>query len=398
MSGTSLDAIDAALCDLEPDPDEPGGLVTRLIGYREQPHPLREQLLALLRAGAVPLDILTELNVLLGEALADAALSALAAMDAPPPDLIASHGQTIFHLVAEGRARATLQLGEPAVIAERTGATVVADFRVADIAAGGQGAPLVTYFDALFFAHPTRVRAIQNIGGIANVTFVSPGDPDACYAFDTGPGNVLIDAAARHVTGGRETCDRDGAMAATGRPEPELLEHALSHPYFAQAPPRTTGRELFGDRMAEELLARAVGMGLSPEDTMATLTAITIESIVRAYHSFGPPTIDDVVIGGGGARNATLMAGLRRRLPGVGLYTHEDFGVPSEAKEALAFALLGHETLYGRPANLPRCTGASHPVILGKIVPGRNYTELMRRVMEGSEECAPIRSLRLAVS
>jgi anhydro-N-acetylmuramic acid kinase len=396
MSGTSLDAIDVALCEIQPDPVVERGLLLRLLGHWERPHPLRGEVLSLLGANKARLDDLTELNFGLGGMFAAAASSVLQELEASHVDLIASHGQTIFHLVREGRPRATLQLGEPAVIAERTGVTVAADFRVADMAAGGQGAPLVSFFDALFFADAARGRAVQNIGGIANVTFVPPSGVDGAYAFDTGPGNVLIDYGARHFSGGAERYDRDGAMAARGQVNAALLEELLTHPYFSKPPPKTTGREIFGDHFGASLVARAGEMALPAEDVMATLTALTAESIARAYRGFGPPAVDDVVMSGGGARNGTLMGMLRRRLPGVRFHQHDDFGVPADAKEAVAFALLGYEALHGRPANLPRCTGARHPVILGKIVPGKNYRELLRRVAEeGGISSSLSRTLRL---
>lgn len=396
MSGTSVDTIDVALCEFEPGRNGPGEIGFRLLGYREEPHSLREGVLELLAARTVGLDELTELNFLLGEAFAAAASSALAALDFPSVDLIASHGQTIYHLVAPGRTRSTLQLGEPAVIALSTGKTVVADFRVADMAAGGQGAPLVSYFDAAYFAHSTRTRAVQNIGGMANVTFVPPGGPEHAYAFDTGPGNVLIDRAVFLLSAGAAAYDREGARASRGTVHGDLLAEILAHPYFSQPAPKTAGREIFGDALADRIVERAATLGLRVEDTIATLTAVTVESILRAYRDFAPARIDDVIVSGGGIRNATLMQGLRERLPGCALHDHDSFGVPAAAKEAVAFALLGYEALHGRRAVLPRCTGAARASILGKIVPGANYRELLGRVAaEGSEWWETSRTLRL---
>ena len=406
ISGTSVDAIDTAICELAPDEERgPGGVALRLLAHREHafPEPVRRQVLALLRQLTCRLDDLTELNVTLGEAFADAALAALAAagLKAGELDLIASHGQTIYHLVEPGRTRATLQMGEPAVIARRTGVTVVADFRVADIAAGGEGAPLAPFLDAVLLGGDGRTHALQNIGGIGNVTFLPAGAAiEEAYAFDTGPGNVLIDCGARYFSGGREQFDRDGMLARAGRPDATLLEKALSHPYFRRPPPKSTGRELFGDAFALELIARAQGRELSPPDIMATLTALTVESILAAYRDFGPERVDQVVLSGGGARNPAIVEGLRAGLPGTTVTLYDDLGLPSDAKEAVLFALLGYEAIHGRPANLPRCTGAAEPAILGAITPGANFHSLLRRVtvarrtMEPTP-CQPTRTLRL---
>ncbi len=407
MSGTSVDAVDVAVCDFEPDPETGQcALALRLVGYSERPFPegLRERVLSVLHDRRASLADLTELDFLLGDAFAGATGATLAELGIPPGslDLIASHGQTIYHLVEPGRLRSTLQMGEPSVIAERSGLTVVSDFRTADVAAGGQGAPLTSFFDLLFFADPSRTRALQNLGGIGNVTFVPAGGAlEEARAFDTGPGNALIDYAVQRLTGGAMSYDRDGAMALSGMVSTQLLEEVLSHPYFQEPPPKTTGRELFGAAFAERMLGRARELGLSREDTLATITAVTSESILRAYRDFGPERIDEVVLSGGGARNRAIVEALRRGL-GARVIMHDEFGLPAGAKEAVAFALLGHEAIHGRPANVPSCTGAERPVILGKITPGRNYRTLLRRVLGGAErgkESDPwqrTRSLRLA--
>lgn len=392
ISGTSADGVDVAVCEFSSG-SAPGELTLRLLAYREEPLDpgLRQRLLDLWRTGSARLDELAELNVEIGEVFADAVERVLREEGLGRLDLIASHGQTIYHLAAPNRRRATMQMGEGAVIAARTGITVAADFRVADIAADGEGAPLVPFFDALFFSGD-RVRALQNIGGIANVTFLTPGSSPC--AFDTGPGNALLDAAARILF--QEPYDRDGRRAAAGEVDEALLASLLEHPYFQRPPPKSTGREVFGDGYAANMIDRAEKRGLSPEDTMATLTALTAESIASAYRDFGPAAIDEVILSGGGARNRGLVDTLARRLPGVTVRRHEEFGIPGEAKEAIAFALLGHETLAGRPNNSPSCTGATHPVILGKIVPGNNYPALMRSVFSGENTWNRITRLRLA--
>lgn len=387
-SGTSVDSIDVALCEILPDRQaEPGTLTLCLLAQAEQPYPaaLRTRVLELCHTNMCRLDDLTELNVLLGEAFAAAILAFLqnTGMNGQEVDVIGSHGQTIYHLVEPGRTRSTLQIGEPAVIARRTGTTVVANFRVADIAAGGQGAPLIAYLDALLFSSTERSRALQNIGGIGNVTFLPAGSgPNGAYAFDTGPGNVLIDYGARYFTDA--AFDRDGALASAGQVDEALLAEVLAHTYFQQPPPKTTGRELFGDVFAAHLIARGVARGLAPEDIMATLTAITAESIATAYRTFGPAQLDDVIVSGGGAYNPVLMARLQAALPAVHVQSFDEIGLPASAKEAVLFALLAYESVHDRPANLPQATGATAPALLGYIVPGKNYRELCQQTLSAT--------------
>jgi anhydro-N-acetylmuramic acid kinase len=274
--------------------------------------------------------------------------------------------------------RSTLQIGEAAVIAERTGITTVADFRVADVAAGGQGAPLVSYVDWLLLQHPTRVRVVQNIGGIGNATYLPPGrEPEGVLAFDTGPGNMLIDDAAQRATQGAQALDRDGRLAAGGRVDEALLGELMAHPYLAQAPPKTTGREQFGAQFGAQVWACARGRGVSPQDIVATVTAFTAASIGDAYRRFLPAMPDEVILGGGGSSNPSLVTMLRQELSAVRIVCHEDLGMSSDAKEALAFAVLAYEAVHGRSGNLPSCTGARGRRVLGKIVPGGNYRRLI---------------------
>ncbi len=396
ISGTSVDAVDVALCEFAADPAVAGGLTLRLLAHHEHPYPapLQRTVLDLCRAGTVPLADLTELNFVLGRLFAEAALAALDGAELGPRDLdlVASHGQTVYHLVAPGRVPSTLQIGEASVIARLTGVTVAADFRVADMAAGGQGAPLASLLDALLLCDGRRTRALQNIGGIGNVTFLPAGaGPAGAYAFDTGPGNAPIDYGARLFSGGAMGYDRDGALAAAGRADDALLAELLAHPYFEQPPPKTTGRELFGDSFAAGVIDRALARGLAPADTMATLTALTVESIAAAYRDFGPATIDETIVSGGGARNPVLMDGLRVALPRTRLVPYDEVGLPSDAKEAVLFALLGYELIHGRPGALSRCTGASEAAVLGKLTPGANYHSLLRQVFAGQprEEIRP---------
>jgi anhydro-N-acetylmuramic acid kinase len=398
MSGTSVDGIDAALCALGPDAgDAPGALRGRLLYTATIPWPvaLRARVLALCRAGAAPLDEVTELHYQIGDAFADAALAAIGDSGRAPGavDLIVSHGQTIYHLMQAGRRPSTLQIGQPAVIAARTGVTTMGDLRAADVAAGGQGAPLVAFFDALVFRDPVRRRALLNLGGMANVSLVLPDGP--VLAFDTGPANSLIDYAARHYSGGAETCDRDGRLARGGRTDSGWLAALLADPYYASPPPKSTGREYFGDMYAERALADAASRGLAPPDAQATLTALTAQTVSDAIRRYGPPGgIDELIVSGGGARNPALMDALRAALPdGVQFREPDAFGVPAQAKEAMAFALLGYEGLHGRPAALA-AGGAG--AVLGCLAPGANYRPLIGRVAAGLEEAPwPVsRSLR----
>jgi anhydro-N-acetylmuramic acid kinase len=320
-----------------------------------------------------------ELNFALGEQFARAALAAIRRAKRKPRDIaaIGSHGQTIHHL-PNARTPSTLQIGEPAVIAELTGITTVADFRVRDMAAGGQGAPLVPYADWVLFTDPIWPRIVQNIGGIGNLTFLPPRtELDDVIAFDTGPGNMVIDAVVAGLTCGRQTFDRDGRWAARGCVSEKLLAELMTHPFLRRRPPKTTGREEFGEMFVGRMLASARRLRLRAEDMVATATAFTAATIGDAYRRFVFPKLKtgelaglQIILGGGGARNATLRRMLAREI-GVGeLLTHEDFGIANAAKEALAFAILAHETLLGRPANVPSATGARRAVVLGKIVPG----------------------------
>jgi anhydro-N-acetylmuramic acid kinase len=400
MSGTSVDGIDVALCEFAPDPaGGTGALAFRLRHFQEMPlpAPIRQRVLALCRPETSRIDDLTEMSFVLGDLFAEAVLRACAAVGLAPADLdlIASHGQTVYHLVEPGRRVATLQIGQPAVIAAHTGVTTIADLRVADVAAGGQGAPLVSFFDALFFRHPTRHRALQNIGGIGNVTFVAPDG--TATAFDTGPGNSLIDYAVRRYSGGALPYDQEGQMARAGQVQAALLAELLAEPYYQMAPPKTTGRELFGDAYGAGVVDRAEAAGLTPAGVVATLTALTARTIADAYARFGPAAgIGEVIVAGGGARNPALLDMLRAALPGVPIALHDAYGLPAKAKEATVFALLGYAGLHGCPATVPSCTGATRPAVPGAITPGANYRRLLARVAATpTEELCPIQSLRL---
>jgi len=380
MSGTSADGIDATLTDITGAPPHPKA---RLILHTHIPFTAEQRaaIFALFDPSTGSVDRICHMNFQLGEWFAAAALQAVAQANLKPTDidLIGSHGQTIYHAVdADSPIKSTLQIGEAAVIAARTGITTVADFRVADVAAGGQGAPLISYIDWLLLRHESRCRAIQNIGGIANVTYLAPGDDSAVIAFDTGPGNMLIDAAVNSATDGEQTYDEDGAWAASGKVDRALLAELMAHPFLSRRPPKTTGREQFGVHYANELWSRAQSQGISDADLVATLTAFTAESIADAYRRFLPQMPDEVILGGGGAKNPILLALLREALDPIAVTTHEALGIPDDAKEALAFAVLAYETLHGRAGNLPNCTGASRRTVLGKITLGANCQSLVR--------------------
>ena len=352
---------------------------------------------------AVPLSEVARGGMTAGQAFATAAIDAAsrADVDLATVDLIASHGQTVHHHVgADGRAEATLQVGEPAVIAEQTGRTVVADFRPRDIAAGGQGAPLVAFLDAAVFGDAQDDVAVLNLGGIANLTYVPAGDGDV-IAFDTGPGNAIIDALARALLG--ERFDDNGATAAAGQANEELVAELLADPYFAREAPKSTGRERFGDRYAGELLDRGRGRGLSDRDLLATATELSARSVALALRDHCPTWPVRLYIGGGGAANPTLIGHLQAALgrarpastPELRIEPVDVAGVPSAAKEAIAFALLGHEAVHGRPNSLASATGAKHASVLGAIWPGTNYRDLLAQVAASDRIGAVVR--RVAV-
>ena len=330
-------------------------------------------------------DRLCRLNFSLGKAFGAAALDAAtqAGLSIVEIDLIGSHGQTLWHEPPSGsEGGSTLQLGEPAIIAEMTGVPVVSNFRTRDMAVGGQGAPLVPLADWMLLSHSNKIRAAQNIGGIANVTFLPPAadtekqssqidapenSVHGVLAFDTGPGNMLIDEAARLATDGVWNYDHDGALAAQGKVDESLLSEWMMEPFFQQRPPRTTGRELFGAQRATEYWSQASQRGLSSSDIVVTLTALTACSIEHAYRTFLPAFPDEVIVSGGGASNPMLMSMLTERLRPTHLTTSEAYGLGIEAKEAVAFAVLAYETWHRRPGNIPSATGASRAVVLGNI-------------------------------
>lgn len=363
MSGTSLDGVSTALVRLN---DAPASAT--LIAFRQEPYNATERgqiIDAIARGSAKDLAIL---NVALGERFSGAVLHLLAEAKTSPKDIgfVASHGQTIWH----EPGRATLQIGDPAIIAERVGVRVVSDFRARDVAAGGQGAPLVPLADVMLFGDDARGRLLLNIGGMANVTWVPRrGVTAGALAFDTGPGVAVIDAVTRTLDG-EAAYDLDGERARRGRPVPKVLEALLADDYFRMRPPKSTGRERFGLAFAEHLIAEVRGAGGSDNDAVATATALTAESIARAITEWTPAGPDaDLVISGGGARNPTLVEWLAARVMPRRVIPFDSLFFDGEAKEAVAFAYLGFLTLKGLPGNLAGATGARGPRVLGRITP-----------------------------
>jgi anhydro-N-acetylmuramic acid kinase len=381
MSGTSADGIDSALARIS---GKPPALSARFEFHHHTPFRghVREATLRLANGGASTTADISELNFLLGEEFARAAIESCKKWRVPLDDvsLIGSHGQTVFHLGTPARfqgkmlSASTLQIGDISVIAERTGIPTVGDFRPADMAAGGQGAPLVPFLDYLLYRDAERGRAVLNIGGIANVTVIpARARAEDLFAFDTGPGNMIVDALVERITRGKATYDRDARIALSGRTIQELLTRLMREPYLRKKPPKTTGRELFGQAYAAELITWGNRFHAGPADLVRTATMFTPLSIADAFQRLILPRaeVHELIVTGGGANNPLMMAQLAASLPGIAILPASRFGVPAEAKEAFAFAVLAYETYHGRPNNIPSATGATHPAVLGKLALGR---------------------------
>ena len=373
MSGTSKDGIDAALVNIRGN-----GLDTKIklqkficIDYSDE---VRERLDNL--SSDCTLKEISELNFIIGEEFSNAALEVIsqAGLDVSDIDLIGSHGQTVFHYPPSYKdgTPSTLQIGEIDVIAERTGITTAGDFRTRDIAAGGEAAPLVPYLDYLLFRKQGRVSIAQNIGGIGNATVITQ-ELDDVIAFDSGPGNMLMDGILQLATDGREKYDKDGRLASTGNVNEELLHKLLADPYYKTPPPKSTGEELFGKEMATTLYTYIENGMVSLEDMMTTLLELTVESIVSSYRDFIFPKWDihEVILSGGGCNNPLLMQRLKQEISPIKCTTSDEYGISVDAKEAVAFAVLADELVSGNNANIPSVTGAQRSVPLGKIALGR---------------------------
>jgi len=407
MSGTSADGIDVALAGIS---GAAVNLNAKLLDQTsfEFPHPLRKEILRVAEQQPISAGDLSQLNFRLGGIFADSALAACRRFRVSPRrvSLIGSHGQTIFHQGLASKyfgapTASTLQIGEGSVIAARTGITTVSDFRPADMALGGQGAPLVPYVDYLLYRHPKLGRVSLNLGGIANITVIPPdAKPSEVFAFDTGPANMLIDALVQHFTDGRLRFDKDARLARSGRINPPLLKVLLQDPYLKRKPPKSTGREYFGAAYIKKLLALGQRYQAKPNDLIHTATAFTAASVADALDRFVLPNhrIHQLIVSGGGAHNPLLFEQLSafaiaplttlpkkapaeirwatpaqgfpprtKQVPFLFVLTSSHLGMPEDAKEAFAFALLAYETFHRRPANLPSATGARGPAILGKI-------------------------------
>ena len=371
MSGTSADGVDAALVEW---PDDAAARPFRLLAHCEEPFGAALQgRIHRLAAGRLPADeVLRELgalDALLAERLAQAAQSALRAaqLRADQVDAIASHGQTVAHHPELG---ATLQIGDPSRIAELTGLPTVADFRARDLAVGGEGAPLAPFFHWAALADPAEARVVLNLGGIANLTWLpAAAPPDRVIAFDVGPANALIDSVVQLASGGRERMDRDGRRARSGAVDPELLAELLDDAFLQRPPPKSTGRERYGWAQSEALHQRSRAAGRSFDDTVATLVAFSAEAIARAVGDFLPGSPARLLVGGGGVRNPALLDALRTRFGGLPIEPMDAAGVPAQAAEAMAFSLMGRNTLLGIPNHLPQCTGARRATVLGELAP-----------------------------
>ena len=369
MAGTSLDGIDVALVAIEGfgRNRQVQTLATHFEPYTDEE---RDGLLALMRAGSP--EALTAWNTYLGERFAEAALSALQKSGLSTVDFVGSHGQTIWHAPNAhlfGRAvPGTLQIGEPDVIAARLGVPVIADFRPRDMAYGGQGAPLVPFVDWLLLSNDTETRAVLNLGGMANLTVLpAGGSPDSIRAFDTGPGNALIDLAVRWGTGGQQQYDRDGERAARGQVIPALLERLMAHPFLQQSPPKSTGREVFGESLLQAFLREFAQAPL--DDLVATLTAFTAQAIAVSLERWVLPEmpVQRLIVSGGGVHNRALMARLQSLLPAIPIESSAIYGIDPDFKEAIAFALLADCYLQGEAVAYPGTTGVAQPVRLGKL-------------------------------
>lgn len=384
MSGTSLDGIDAVLVNIS---TAKKGLNIELIDFLSVDYKkgFRQKILEATDLDKSDVKDVAQLNIKLAEKFSDAVLSLLKKNNLTPDDvdLISSHGQTIYHNVEGEEGISTLQVGSASFIAEKTGITTVYNFRMRDLAAGGEGAPLVPYTDYLLYSSKNKNRILQNIGGIANYSYLSAeGEIDDVIGSDTGPGNMIIDNAVNILTNGKMDYDKDGEMAKKGKVSQKLLDEMMSHPFILRKPPKSTGRVDFGKKYVEKIIKNAQKMNLSINDIIATITSFTAMAIIGSYKKYLPNNIDEIIIGGGGSYNPYLLNKIKEYKnkmlkEDINVLRQEDLGYSSEAKEAMAFAILGYQTMKGKNNNVPGATGAQKQVVLGEIVPGDDFYQFL---------------------
>ena len=384
MSGTSLDGIDAALVNINTDNK---GLDIELIDFMsfDYEKEFRQKILKTTDLNKSSVKDVAQLNIGLAEKFSEAVFSLLKKSELTPAevDLIASHGQTIYHNVEDKEGISTLQVGSASFIAERTGITTVYNFRMRDLAAGGEGAPLVPYTDYLIYSSQNKNRVLQNIGGIANYSYLAAdGEIDDVIGSDNGPGNMIIDNAVNILTNGRMDFDKDGKMAEKGDISKELLTEMMNHPFIKKQVPKSTGRADFGKEYAKKIIKKAKKMNLSKNDIISTVTSFTALAIIDSYQKYLPSNIDEIIIGGGGSYNPYLLNKIKeykdeKLRKDIKILRQEDLGYSSEAKEAMAFAILGYQTMKGKNNNVPGATGAKRKVVLGEIVPGDDFYQFI---------------------
>lgn len=375
MSGTSLDGVSIVIAKLK------GNWINtkfKILYHKtfEYDNEIRRLILKSTNPKTGNVKRICQLNYVLGMIFAEKALEAMdeVGLSRGDVDFIASHGQTIYHNpkiedIYGYKTRSTLQIGEPSIIAYKTKIITIADFRHKDVAAGGNGAPISAYADYIIFRSIDICRAIQNIGGIANVTYI-PRNAEIkdVIAFDTGPGNMIIDAIVREMSHGKLNMDLNGEIAAKGKVNEVLLNYMMKHPYLKKKPPKTTGREEFGESYVKKIIGKAREMNLKWEDIIATATYYTAKTITESYIKYLPEKPDEIIIGGGGSRNRVLMEMIKELNPKTKISLHEDYGIPSQAKEPLVMVILANETISGFPNNVPSATGALERVVMGKII------------------------------
>ena len=386
MSGTSADGVDAALIMIPASSASPD---VEVLEFHSHPYSgdLRRRVLDACGDPGVNTEEICSLHREIGEVFAESALAILEKHRMAPNqvDFIGSHGQTVRHLPEGGKNShgillpSTLQIGDPSIIAERTGSTIISDFRARDVAAGGMGAPLTPWAHRALFGNAAYPRAFLNLGGISNITYIPPGNRDGLFGFDAGPANMALDALANKISGGKEHFDRGGEIATRGHINEKALASLMEHPYLRISPPKSTGREIFGESFLNETIDILTSLGESDENQMATLTAFSARCIIKAINKYlpadAPPT--EIIAGGGGVHNKSMMSYLQEGLAPIPVASSEDHGIDPDAVEAVSFALLAWATLRGEPANVPAATGASHAVILGNITPGKNYLSML---------------------